>query len=262
MEDMAMSTTSSAFAARIALVGDRSPHVRAHARIPVLLDALRDRDLLDLDVYWIPTGDAEDEHALEGFDGVWLVPGSPYRSEAGALAAVRAARERGVPFLGTCGGFQHALLEYARNVCGLTGVSHGENTPGENTLGGEDLLITQLACSLVGHEGAVHVTPGSLAEKVLGTTQTMERYHCSYGVNPRYLDTLREHGVHFTGFDDAGDVRIAELADHPFFFCTLFQPELAGDGTHPHPIISAFAAAAAVHAGSRGDVVGRPVRAG
>jgi CTP synthase (UTP-ammonia lyase) len=244
-----MSDISSAFAARIALVGDRSPHVRAHARIPVLLDALRDRDLLDLDVYWIPTGDAEGENSLEGFDGVWLVPGSPYRCEAGALAAVRTARERGIPFLGTCAGFQHALLEYARNVCGLTGVSHGENT-----LGGEDLLIAPLACSLVGHEGAVHVTPGSLAEKVLGTNQTVERYHCSYGVNPSYLSTLREHGVHFTGFDDTGDARIAELADHPFFFCALFQPELAGDGTHPHPIIRAFAAAAAAHAGSRGQV--------
>jgi CTP synthase (UTP-ammonia lyase) len=235
---------SSAFSARVALVGDRSPHVRAHGRIPALLDGLRDRDGLDLDVYWIATGDAEGARALEGFDGVWLVPGSPYRSEAGALAAVRAAREGGIPFLGTCGGFQHALLEYARDVCGLAGVSHAENTPGA-----EDLLITPLACSLVGHEMAVRVTAGSLAESVLGKDRTVERYHCSYGLNRSYLDTLREHGVLFTGFDDDGEARVAELAGHPFFLCTLFQPELGGDESHPHPIVRAFAAAAA-HAGS------------
>ncbi|MEV0972247.1 CTP synthase C-terminal region-related (seleno)protein [Microtetraspora glauca] len=240
-----MSATSSAFTARVAVVGDRSPHVRAHARVPFLLNALRDREQLDLDAYWIPTGDAEDERALEGFDGVWLVPGSPYRSEAGAVAAVRAARERGIPFLGTCGGFQHALLEYARDVCGLAEVAHDENTPGE-----ELPLIAPLVCSLVGHEGAVRVAPGSLAERVLGTNRTVERYHCSYGVNPYYLDVLREHGMRLTGFDDAGEVRIAELADHPFFLCTLFQPELSRGESQPHPVIRAFAAAVAAHAAS------------
>src|SRR5689334_9321339 len=99
--------------ARIALVGDKSPSVRSHARIPVLLEALRERDGLALDAYWIPTTEAT---GLEGFDGVWMVPGSPYRSEAGAVNAVRAAREHRIPFLGTCGGFQHTLLEYARDV--------------------------------------------------------------------------------------------------------------------------------------------------
>src|SRR5688500_8624406 len=135
--------------ARVALVGDRAAH-HAHLRVPMLLQALRQRDQLDLDAYWVPTGDAEAPHALEGFDGVWLLPGSPYHSEAGALAAVRTARERSIPFLGTCGGFQHALLEYARDVCGLNGVQHAENNPGS-----DDLLILPLACSLAGREGTV-----------------------------------------------------------------------------------------------------------
>jgi CTP synthase (UTP-ammonia lyase) len=235
--------TNSAFTARIALVGDRSPHVRAHARIPVALDLLRDQDLLDLDVNWISTEDAAGQ-PLDEFDGIWLVPGSPYVSEAGAVAAVRTAREGGVPFLGTCGGFQHALLEFARNVCGLTSTAHAENSPGA-----EDLLIAPLSCSLVGQQGAVTVTPGSLAHRALGAERTVERYHCSYGVNPSYLDLLRGHGLLFTGFDDAGDVRVAELPEHPFFLGTLFQPELADD--QPHPILRAFAEAAALHAGSR-----------
>ncbi|MFF8842121.1 hypothetical protein ACF08N_05195 [Streptomyces sp. NPDC015127] len=238
-----MSASHRTSSARLALVGDRSPGVRAHARIPALLQSLAARDQLVLDAYWIPTPDAEQPGALVGFDAVWLVPGSPYASEAGALAAVRTARERGIPFLGTCGGFQHAVLEYARSVCSLGDAAHAENRPGA-----EDPLIAPLACSLVGHEGAVEVERGSLAERVLGAERTVERYHCSYGTSPAYVDVLRDHGLRFSGWDDAGDVRIAELPGHPFFLATLFQPELAGDGTRPHPVVRALAAAAAEHA--------------
>ncbi|QMU69578.1 hypothetical protein [Streptacidiphilus sp. P02-A3a] len=228
--------------ARVALVGDRSPGVRAHTRIPGLLAALTEREQLALDAYWIPTEDAESADGLDRFDAVWLVPGSPYRSEAGALRAVRIARERGIPFLGTCGGFQHALLEFARDVCGLA-VGHAENQPEA-----EDPLIVPLACSLVGHEGAVTVEPGSLAERILGVERSVERYHCAYGVAPGHLELLRAHGLRFSGHDDAGEVRIAELPGHPFFLATLFQPELAGDGTRPHPVVRALAAAAVRHA--------------
>jgi CTP synthase (UTP-ammonia lyase) len=225
-----------AFSARIALVGDRSPHVRSHARIPQLLEALRRRHQIDLDAYWVPTTEAA--QGMDGFDGIWLLPGSPYRSEAGALAAIRTAREQAIPFLGTCAGFQHTLLEYARNVCGLT-VQHAENEPDA-----DDPLIIPLACSLAGHEGPVQVTAGSLAERILGGSRTVERYHCSYGLDPGRIDVLAGHGLRFTGFDDEGDARIVELPDHPFFLATLFQPELAGDGTRPHPIIRTFATAA------------------
>lgn len=233
---------------RIALVGDRSPHVRSHVRVPVLLDALAERDGVALDAYWIPTGDAEVPGAVKGFDAVWVLPGSPYASEAGALAAIRTAREDGIPFLGTCGGFQHALLEYARDVCGLTRAAHAENDPAADS---GDLLIAPLACSLVGHEGVVRVTAGSLAEQALGAERTTERYHCDYGPDSRHLDTLRAHGLRFTGTDEEGGVRIAELptASHPFFLATLFQPELSGDGTRPHPLIRALATAAVRHAG-------------
>ncbi|MFG2821406.1 hypothetical protein ACGFX4_18505 [Kitasatospora sp. NPDC048365] len=231
------------FTARLALVGDRSPAVRSHARIPGLLDALAEREQLVLDAYWIPTEDAGAPGTLSGFDAVWLLPGSPYRSEAGAIAAVRAAREGRIPFLGTCAGFQHAILEYARTVCGLADAGHAENDPAA-----PDPVIVPLACSLVGHEGAVTVTPGSLAAAVLGAERTVERYHCSYGLDPAHLGVLAAHGLRFTGADDTGDVRIAELPGHPFFLATLFQPELAGDGTRAHPIVRALAAAAVQHA--------------
>lgn len=143
------------------------------------------------------------------------------------------------PFLGTCGGFQHALLEYARNVCGLTSAGHAETASDAR-----DPLIVPLECSLVGHEGAVRVSAGSLAERALGVERTVERYHCSYGLSRAFLDVIREHGLRFSGVDEGGDVRIGELPGHPFFLVTLFQPELAGDGGRAHPIIKAFAAAA------------------
>ncbi|GAB2858750.1 CTP synthase [Streptomyces deserti] len=234
-------TNTPASTARIALVGDRSPTVASHTRIPLLLDALATRDRLVLDAYWLPSEEAGDG-VVDGFDAVWVVPGSPYRSEAGVLSAIRTARVRGVPFLGTCGGFQHALLEYARNVCGLTRAAHAENDPEA-----EDPLIEPLACSLVGHEGTVVIEPGTLAQAVVGSERTVERYFCAYGPS-RHLGTLRAHGLRFSGHDADGHVRIAELPGHPFFLASLFQPELAGDGSRPHPMVRALARAAVAHA--------------
>ncbi|MFC4118063.1 glutamine amidotransferase-related protein [Nonomuraea zeae] len=229
---------------RIALVGDRSPSVRSHARIPLLIEALRERDGIALDPYWIPTTDVT---GVEGFDGIWILPGSPYRDEAGAVEAARVAREQAIPFLGTCGGFQHMLLEFARHVCGLD-VAHAENQPGAR-----DFLLTPLECSLAGHEGRVRLAPGSLIEQIMGTATTMEAYICSYGLNESYKQTLAEHGMAFSGHADDGAVRVAELPGHPFFLATMFQPELAGDGRRPHPVIAAFAAAVA----ARHAVAGR-----
>ncbi|MFI9767891.1 hypothetical protein ACIHJG_13640 [Streptomyces sp. NPDC052415] len=229
--------------ARIALVGDRSPNVVSHTRIPLLLDALAARERLVLDAYWIPTEEAGAPGAVDGFDALWVVPGSPYRSEAGVIAAIRTAREQRIPFLGTCAGFQHAVLEYARHVCGLTGVAHAENDPSA-----EDPIIEPLACSLVGHEAVVTVEPDSLAHSVIGSERTVERYFCAYGPS-RHLDTLTAHGLRFSGRNEDGQVRIAELPDHPFFLASLFQPELSGDGSRPHPVVVAWARAAVEHAG-------------
>lgn len=240
----AVRSTAGATTARIALVGDRSPSVRAHQRVPLLLDALARVHELHLDAYWVPTDEVGDGAAIGAFDGVWLLPGSPYRSEAGALAAVRAAREGAIPFLGTCGGFQHALLEIARDVCGLADARHAESDPDAVAP-----FIVPLSCSLVGHEATVHLRAGTAAERIMGAERTVERYLCSYGLDAAYLDVLTAHGVVVGGVDDDGEVRLAELADHPFFLISLFQPSLAGDGSRPHPLIVAFAAAAVSHAG-------------
>lgn len=253
LQPQSQSQSQSQTVARIALVGDRSPHVKSHTRIPLLLEALEARDGLVLDACWIRTADAAAAAAdgtLARFDAVWVLPGSPYESEAGVLDAIRVAREESIPFLGTCGGFQHALLEYARTVCGLPDAAHAENDPGAT-----DLLIAPLACSLVGHEGLVRTEPGSLAESALGAERSMERYHCNYGPAAERLPELTAHGLRLSGHDEDGQVRIVELPGHPFYLATLFQPELAGDGSRPHPVIRALAEAAVARAARRTDRV-------
>ena len=228
--------------ATIALVGNRSQSVRAHTRVPAIVEALRRRDGIVVDPYWIPSEDAEDPSVLEGFDGIWIVPGSPYRSAEGAVAVARFARERGVPFLGTCGGFQHAVLMLARDLSGIAGAAHAEYGPeGE-------LVVVALECSLAGHEGGIRYEPGSLIGQIMGAERSVERYHCAYGVDRAYVERLAAGGVRFSARDDAGDVRVLELPDHPFFVGTLFQPELAGDGTRAHPVLRAFATACAARA--------------
>ena len=99
------------------------------------------------------------------------------------------------------------------------------------------------------------IVPGTLAAKLSGPGRRTERYHCDYGLNPAYLESLSQGGLWFSGFDDSGQVRIAELPGHPFFVVTLFQPELHGDGTQPHPIIVALAVAAAEHATATADAM-------
>lgn len=228
---------------RLALVGDRSPSVQAHQRIPALIDALTTAAGPAIEVYWLHSTAVSDPADVAGFDGVWVIPGSPYRSTDGVLAAIRAARTRRIPFLGTCGGFQYLLLEFARDVCGLTAVDNLEQNPDA-----ADALIVPLECSLLGEESAVLIEPGTVAAAAMGPGPTTERYFCRYGLNADYLATLQSHGLVVSGRDERGDVRVAELPGHPFCVGSLFQPELSSDPTWVHPLIVGFAAAVRSHA--------------
>ncbi len=111
---------------RLALVGDRSLDVQAHARIPAIIDFVNAGSGDPTEVYWLHSTAVTRPDDVTGFDGVWVVPGSPYENMAGVIDAVQGARSAGIPFLGTCGGFQHLLLEFARDVCGLGAVTHAE----------------------------------------------------------------------------------------------------------------------------------------
>jgi CTP synthase (UTP-ammonia lyase) len=159
------------------------------------------------------------------------------------VAAVRTARERAIPFLGTCGGFQHAIMELAASLAGIETPRHAEYGIADGA------VIVELECSLVGHEGPIAYTPGTLIQRIAGVDRSLERYHCSYGIAPGYVTTLEDAGVVFGAHDQDGAPRALELPGHPFFLGTLFQPELAGDGTRAHPVIRAFAEATTLRTG-------------
>ena len=209
-------------ALHLALIGDYNPDVIAHQAIPVALQQAATALDLSVHVQWLDTDTLTSTSALHGFDGFWCVPASPYRDTDGALRAIRFAREQGRPFLGTCGGFQHAVLEYARNVLGWADAEHGELAADA-----ERVVIAPLICSLVNASGTVRLAPYTRMAQAYGRLDIHEGYHCRYGINPEFADALLEGNLIPSGNDSAGDLRALELLDHPFFVATLFQPERA-----------------------------------
>ena len=228
---------------RIALIGDRDPTVTAHRAIPIALELAGASLGIAVEPEWHPTSALAEAtrvaDALRSSEGIWCVPATPYASTAGALAAIRHARERGVPFLGTCGGFQYAMVEYAQNALGIASAAHAELDPSA-----PDPVIAPLECALVEKTGTIHLEPGSLAISSYGSTEIVEGYHCRYGLSPRVAARLDGSPLRVTGRDPIGDVRVVELGGHPFFVCTLFQPERAALTGRTPPLVLAFVAAA------------------
>lgn len=223
---------------RIALVGDYDRQVTAHQAIPVALDLAAEHSGHHVMDEWLATEQIDTSTPLDGFDGFWCVPASPYRSMDGALRAIRFAREQRRPFLGTCGGFQHAVLEYARNVLGWSDAEHGETAPEA-----ERALITPLTCALVEAVDGIRLREGSLIAQAYETSEIREGYRCRYGVNPAFEQALFAQELQAVGHDSQQDLRAVELRGHPFFVATLFQPERAAlQGTLP-PLVRALVAA-------------------
>jgi CTP synthase (UTP-ammonia lyase) len=205
----------------VALVGDFKPSVPAHQAIPMALNLAAAYHGMCIKATWIPTSHIRcAEVELACYDGLWSVPASPYENTLGALDAIRFAREQQLPFLGTCAGFQHALMEYAKNVLGMANTDHAELDPGAS-----HPLISALTCSLFDAEADLILEPESLLHKSYGTTRIREQYRCSYGPNPEHENTLFAGDFRVTARDSDGQVRGGELGGHPFFVGTLFQPE-------------------------------------
>lgn len=222
---------------RIGLIGDFNDQQKAHQAIPKALAAASGGAAEGV---WIGTDSAGTSQPLAGFDGIWCVPGMPYRNAAGAIEAIRHARTSGTPFLGTSAGFQYAVIEFARNVLGLTDADHQKSNP-KATLP----LIAPLGLSLLGVKARVRFTPGSQLRKAYGKAESVEQYHCSFGLNGRYRRLIEGRGLHATAVDDQDETRAVEVDGHPFFVATLFQPELAAlvDGAPPNPLVQAYIAA-------------------
>ncbi|MCS2164628.1 CTP synthase C-terminal region-related (seleno)protein [Scandinavium manionii] len=224
---------------RIALVGDFNPEVIAHQAIPLAIDDAAAVQELTADYDWVATTDIKSADDLVGYDAIWLVPASPYQNAEGAFIAIRYARENSIPFLGTCGGFQHAILEYARNVLGWNDAAHAEtDTEGR-------MVIAPLACSLVEKSDTIELRANTLIAKAYGRLSIEEGYHCNYGISPDFAAELDEGALRVTGWDEEGEIRAVELITHPFFVGTLFQHERNALAGRPAPLVHAFLRAAA-----------------
>jgi CTP synthase (UTP-ammonia lyase) len=224
----------------VGLIGDYSQSVPAHQAIPPALQLAADALHIEVGFEWVPTEEITSISRVSQFDGLWCVPASPYRSMEGALLAIRHARESAVPFLGTCGGFQHAVIEYARNVLGWADAEHGETASGAARA-----VISALECALVEATGLVRLFPGTRIAAAYGVNEATEGYRCRYGLSPEFQAALVAGPLRAVADDETGEVRAVELDGHPYFVATLFQPERAALKGKSAPLVVSFVRACA-----------------
>jgi CTP synthase (UTP-ammonia lyase) len=218
----------------IFLLGDRDGSSPTHRELDAAIELLPG----GVTARWVGT-DSPDAVRTSHADAVWVVPGSPYRNAAAVYSAISSARTSGQPFLGTCGGFQCAVVEFARNVAGIGDADHAETTPD-----GNNLVVDRLACSLIAQERNITAIPGTRMHALCGDAPFVGFHWCNYGLAPAYADRLVERGLVIAARADDAGVEAVELRNHPFFLATLFQPQIGSMAGKPlHPVIEAFVAA-------------------
>lgn len=230
------------------VIGDDHPAVQGYVVIREALHHAAHALSVDVETHWLPTtalgGTVETD--LAAYDALWCGPWGPYQNMEAALRAIRFARERGLPFLGTCAGFQHVVIEYARSVLGLAEADHAESNPAAAAP-----VIAPLSHPLVDRTAAVVLDPASRTAGIYRRTAVAERYRCRFGLNPEYLAPLHRGGLRVTGVDELGVATVVEFPGHPFFLATLFLPEHTSRAGAPHPLVTAYLQAAAEAGGMR-----------
>ncbi|MHB2008578.1 MAG: CTP synthase C-terminal region-related (seleno)protein [Acidobacteriaceae bacterium] len=221
---------------RVGIIGDYDRNSPTHLQTDAALSHTATALGVQISSQWLPT---DETHDLALFDALWCAPGSPYKSLEGALVGIRFARENRKSLLGTCGGFQHIVLEYARNVMGIEDAAHAEYDPYAS-----HLFVQPLSCSLKGKTMPVQIKKNSFAARAYGTLTVEESYYCNFGLNPSYQQKLHDAGLHITGWDADGEARIVELPDSSFYVGTLFVPQSRSAEGCPHPLIRGFVEAA------------------
>jgi CTP synthase (UTP-ammonia lyase) len=216
---------------RIVVLGDRNPQYLTHREIDAAIALLPAR----VQARWVGTDSKETDRIGEA-DGLWVVPGSPYKSDDAVYAAIESARTHRQPFLATCGGFQYTVVEFARNAAGIAGAAHEETAPTAN-----ELVVTRLSCSLVARERMVTAIPGTRMFEICGPAPFVGFHWCNFGLAASYANPLAAHGLVISATADDAGVEAIELRDHPFFLATLFQPQIGSTAGKPlHPVLQAF----------------------
>ncbi len=189
---------------------------------------------------------------LDGADGILVPGGFGNRGTRGMMKAAEVARRRSVPFFGICYGFQWAMVEFARDVAGLTDADStecNEDTPHKVIYKLRDLLgVDDLGGTMRLGQYQCLLAPGSLVEKVYGSSTIFERHRHRYEFNPAYESILTSHGLRISGKSPDGKfVEIAELPGHPWFVAVQFHPEFKSKPLRPHPLFAGFVGASHRH---------------
>lgn len=240
-------------AVQIGIFGDLDP---ASPTLPAVEKSIQHASKalkMTVEAKWLPTESLQGkdlEQKLEAFDGLWAAPGSPYKSFDGMLRGIEFARRRDWPFLGTCGGFQYALIEIARNVLGMKDADSAEN----NAPAGQ-VVITPVSCEvpnraagtpkLSGTVSGLRIRPGSYLHSFYKADVVKEGFFCNFEVNPDFEWAFVEAGFPVVARGEHNEPRAIECGGNRFFVATLYQPQLSSEPGKPHPIIVEFLRAAA-----------------
>jgi CTP synthase len=203
---------------------------------------------------WVRAEDVEREGAaqhLHEMSGLLVAPGFGERGIEGKIGAINYVREHGIPFLGICLGLQCAVIEFARNVCGLTRANSTEfKQTDQNVI---DMMIEQKNVTAYGGTMRLGSYPcdivkGTRAYEAYKKDQVNERHRHRYEVNDAFKNTLAQHGMIFSGICPSNNlVEMIELPGHPWFVAGQFHPELRSRATNPHPLFREFVKAAMEH---------------
>ncbi|HSV19760.1 MAG TPA: CTP synthase [Casimicrobiaceae bacterium] len=203
--------------------------------------------------------------SLRGMDAILVPGGFGKRGVEGKIAAIRYARENGIPYLGICLGMQLAVIEYARHKAGLAGANSTEFDPAtphpvvalitewqnrDGTIEKRDARSDMGGTMRLGSQGC-EVVPGSLAHRIYGSTRVAERHRHRYEVNNHYLPRIEAAGLVVGAWaksESAGDLcEMIELPDHPWFFGCQYHPEFTSNPRRGHPLFVSFLRAALEH---------------
>jgi len=237
-------------AVRIGIVGDFDVRKHSHWATEAALFHAAAQVGVKVEPRWVSTVQVAGQRAadfLAPFDAIWGAPGSPYKSMPGILRAIEYARTRNVPYLGTCAGFQYALIEFSRHVLGLVDADSAENAPD-----GKNVVITPVYCDVpsevlprLNGAGVARPVAGSLLERLCGSADLAGEYFCSFETNNDFVARWEAAGLRVAARGNDDELRAFELPQNRFFVATLFQPQLSSAYDKPHPIVTGLLKACA-----------------
>ena len=235
----------------IGICGKYTDHKDAYKSIAEAFIHAGAANNVDVELRWVRAEDVERDGPgdhLAGLDGLLVAPGFGERGIEGKIAAVHYVRTKQIPFLGICLGLQCAVIEFARNVCGMEYANSTEFKQTEQNV--IDMMVEQKKVKEYGGTMRLgsytcRVEKGTRAYKAYKTEIIHERHRHRYEVNDAFKSQLAENGLIFSGIcPDNGLVEMIELPDHPWFVGCQFHPELKSRATNAHPLFREFVRAA------------------